>query len=69
MKRHLAVIGALMYAAVALSQTTPADSPLVQAAKHNAEARRKAALNPGSDWGPPSIAATSGHAPRGPPLA
>jgi|SRR3954447_6900030 hypothetical protein len=28
-----------------------------------------AALNPGSDWGPPSIAATSSHAPRGPPLA
>jgi hypothetical protein len=28
-----------------------------------------AALNPASDWVPPSIVATSSHAPRGPPLA
>ena len=53
MKRHLAVIAVLMYATVAWSQTTPSqttppDSDLVAAAKHNAEARRKAALNPGS---------------------
>ena len=27
-----------------------------------------AALNPASDWVPPSIAATDSHAPRGPPL-
>src|SRR5690349_20515797 len=28
-----------------------------------------AAINPASDWVPPSIPATDSHAPRGPPLA